>query len=51
MTSPLSPLERALIELIASENWDGFRVDCLLSVAAKIEGMSIKKPEGRVASW
>jgi hypothetical protein len=30
MSSPLSPLERALIELIASENWDGFRVDSLV---------------------
>jgi hypothetical protein len=29
MSSHLSPLERALIELIASENWSDFRVDGL----------------------
>ena len=29
MTSPLSPLERALVELVASENWKDFRVDAL----------------------
>jgi hypothetical protein len=29
MSSPLSPLERALIELVASENWHGFRTDSL----------------------
>jgi hypothetical protein len=30
MSSPLSPLERALIELVASENWRGFRTDSLV---------------------
>ena len=29
MASSLSPLERALVELVASENWKDFRVDAL----------------------
>lgn len=29
MTALLSPLERALVELVASENWQDFRVDAL----------------------
>lgn len=29
MNSPLSPLERALVELVAAENWPDFRVDAL----------------------
>ena len=29
MTSPLSTLERTLVELVASENWHDFRVDAL----------------------
>ncbi len=29
MTSPLSPLERALLELVASENWHDFQIDAL----------------------
>ena len=29
MSSHLSPLEHALIQLVASENWGGFRIDAL----------------------
>ncbi|MBK9712362.1 MAG: hypothetical protein IPO81_13735 [Kouleothrix sp.] len=29
MTTILTPLERALIELVAAENWPGFRIDGL----------------------
>lgn len=29
MASPLSPLERALVELVAAENWKDFRVAAL----------------------
>ncbi|HMG76426.1 MAG TPA: hypothetical protein VK582_23325 [Pyrinomonadaceae bacterium] len=35
MTEPLTPLERALVELVASENWSGFRTD----------GLRVKKRE------
>lgn len=29
MTASLSPLERALVELVASENWQNFQIDAL----------------------
>lgn len=29
MSAPLSPLEQAVVEVVAKENWPGFRVDCL----------------------
>ena len=29
MNTALSPLEHAVVEVIARENWPGFRVDCL----------------------
>lgn len=29
MSDPLSPLEQAVVNAVAIENWPGFRVDCL----------------------
>ncbi len=29
MSTPMTPLERAVVEVVANENWPGFRVDCL----------------------
>lgn len=29
MSSYLSPLEQAVVEVVAQDNWPGFRVDCL----------------------
>lgn len=29
MSAPLSPLEQAVVNAVARENWPGFRVECL----------------------